>query len=170
VCAGDALLKAGVVVGEGANDAFLSLLHAGIVGKMTLRYDIWGPDVLVANLMESNGVPGRITLSEKTVEALQGVPGVQFQSLGVADVSCSLVAGDTISQETWLPGVVFELCPSPKVCAVLLWQTKGAGQVKTYLVELEDSISALMGYVRGTPTRARSHFSMLSRVLKMTQK
>ncbi len=35
---------------------------------MTLRFDIWGPDVLAANLMESNGVPSRIKVSEKTVE------------------------------------------------------------------------------------------------------
>ena len=68
---------------------------------MTLRYDIWGPDVLVANLMESNGVPGRITVSEKTVEALQHVPGVQFQHLGHVDVCVYIDLTGRDSGSTW---------------------------------------------------------------------
>jgi phospholipid-transporting ATPase len=35
----------------------------GVIGSGRLRYDLWGLDVLTGNLMESNGVPGRINVS-----------------------------------------------------------------------------------------------------------
>jgi class 3 adenylate cyclase len=31
---------------------------AGIIGTQIVRYDIFGSDVLIANKMESNGLPG----------------------------------------------------------------------------------------------------------------
>jgi len=31
-----------------------------------VRYDIYGKDVYIANKMESNGLPGRVLISEKT--------------------------------------------------------------------------------------------------------
>ncbi|RQM25593.1 hypothetical protein B5M09_001368 [Aphanomyces astaci] len=37
---------------------------AGVIGTSTLRYDMWGPDVLTANEMETSGVPGRILWSQ----------------------------------------------------------------------------------------------------------
>ncbi len=39
---------------------------AGVVGKKKFTYDIWGDAVNVAALMESNGEPGRIAISEST--------------------------------------------------------------------------------------------------------
>ncbi|CAA9988409.1 guanylyl cyclase, putative [Plasmodium knowlesi strain H] len=36
----------------------------GVIGSGRLRYDLWGIDVLTGNLMESNGVPGKINVSE----------------------------------------------------------------------------------------------------------
>jgi class 3 adenylate cyclase len=39
---------------------------AGVVGKRKFTYDIWGDAVNVAALMEANGVPGHINLSEST--------------------------------------------------------------------------------------------------------
>ncbi len=54
---------------------------AGVVGTMTLRYDIWGPDVLAANLIEANGVPSRIALSDSTREALKPISGLTFSHL-----------------------------------------------------------------------------------------
>jgi hypothetical protein len=97
---------------------------------MTLRYDIWGPDVLVANLMESNGVPGRITVSEKTVEALQHVPGVQFQHLGHVDVCVYIDLIGRDSGSTWgshtppLPcGPTKIACVSVPVCVRYLQPT-----------------------------------------------
>lgn len=43
---------------------------AGVIGTSIVRYDIWGPDVLIANKMESNGTPKRIKISEDTKEML----------------------------------------------------------------------------------------------------
>ena len=39
---------------------------AGIIGSKVVRYDIFGEGVLIANKMESNGVPGRVCVSEET--------------------------------------------------------------------------------------------------------
>ena len=39
---------------------------AGVIGTSIVRYDIWGPDVLIANKMESNGTQGRVKCSEDT--------------------------------------------------------------------------------------------------------
>jgi class 3 adenylate cyclase len=39
---------------------------AGVVGKRKFTYDIWGDAVNVAALMEANGLPGHINLSENT--------------------------------------------------------------------------------------------------------
>ena len=44
---------------------------AGISGTSIVRYDIYGPDVLVANKVESNGKPGKIVVSESAKELLQ---------------------------------------------------------------------------------------------------
>ena len=37
---------------------------AGLVGKRRFSYDIWGDAVNIAALMEANGVPGRINISD----------------------------------------------------------------------------------------------------------
>lgn len=38
----------------------------GIIGRYIVRYDIYGSGVLVANMIESNGLPGEIAMSEVT--------------------------------------------------------------------------------------------------------
>ena len=43
----------------------------GIIGTEIVRYDIYGPDVLIANKMESSGVEGNINVSEDTKNLLQ---------------------------------------------------------------------------------------------------
>jgi len=43
---------------------------AGIIGSKVVRYDIFGEGVLIANKMESNGVPGRVCVSEDTKRVL----------------------------------------------------------------------------------------------------
>jgi len=49
----------------------------GVVGTGVVRYDIYGPDVVIANKMESNGESGRVMISEATLnlilESSQGV-------------------------------------------------------------------------------------------------
>lgn len=37
----------------------------GIIGSVRIRYDMWGLDVLIANKIESNGIPGEIICSEQ---------------------------------------------------------------------------------------------------------
>ena len=39
---------------------------AGIIGSKVVRYDIFGEGVLIANKMESNGIPGKVCVSEST--------------------------------------------------------------------------------------------------------
>lgn len=43
---------------------------AGITGSTIVRYDIYGPDVVIANSLESTGKPGAIHLSEVTLNLL----------------------------------------------------------------------------------------------------
>jgi len=38
----------------------------GVIGTDIVRYDIYGPDVLIANKMESNSLPGKILVSHVT--------------------------------------------------------------------------------------------------------
>jgi class 3 adenylate cyclase len=47
---------------------------AGIIGTKIVRYDIFGKNVLIANKMESNGVPGRVLISEDTKNILSSYP------------------------------------------------------------------------------------------------
>eukprot|EP01053_Blabericola_migrator_P001475 Blabericola_migrator_1__1474@NODE_138_length_13121_cov_86_467826_g120_i0_p1_GENE_NODE_138_length_13121_cov_86_467826_g120_i0NODE_138_length_13121_cov_86_467826_g120_i0_p1_ORF_typecomplete_len3179_score561_38Guanylate_cyc/PF00211_20/1e43Guanylate_cyc/PF00211_20/4_8e38E1E2_ATPase/PF00122_20/1e21E1E2_ATPase/PF00122_20/1_8e04Hydrolase/PF00702_26/9Hydrolase/PF00702_26/7_2e17PhoLip_ATPase_C/PF16212_5/1_8e04PhoLip_ATPase_C/PF16212_5/5_1e10PhoLip_ATPase_C/PF16212_5/1_1e04PhoLip_ATPase_C/PF16212_5/3_6e03 len=42
----------------------------GVIGSGRLRYDLWGVDVLTGNLMETNGVPGRVCMSQQLVTFL----------------------------------------------------------------------------------------------------
>ena len=44
---------------------------AGITGTNIVRYDIYGPDVLMANKMESGGLAGKINVSDVTMETLE---------------------------------------------------------------------------------------------------
>eukprot|EP00917_Polyrhabdina_sp_WS-2016_P025673 GHVP01055223.1.p1 GENE.GHVP01055223.1~~GHVP01055223.1.p1 ORF type:complete len:2749 (+),score=416.25 GHVP01055223.1:44-8290(+) len=42
----------------------------GVIGSGRLRYDLWGFDVLVGNMMESGGVPGKICCSKRFMNFL----------------------------------------------------------------------------------------------------
>lgn len=57
----------------GIHTVFLLLIYklkgtiiGGIIGTNIVRYDIYGPDVLIANKMESEGSTGFINISEST--------------------------------------------------------------------------------------------------------
>jgi len=43
---------------------------AGVIGSKKFSYDLWGDTVNVASRMESHGVPGRVHLSQATVDRL----------------------------------------------------------------------------------------------------
>jgi len=45
----------------------------GIAGSQIVRYDIYGKDVLIANKVESEGIPGNICVSESALEALGNI-------------------------------------------------------------------------------------------------
>ena len=51
---------------------------AGITGTNIVRYDIYGPDVAIANTMESMGRPGRIHVSDVTKSLLEGKVGEKY--------------------------------------------------------------------------------------------
>jgi class 3 adenylate cyclase len=46
---------------------------AGIIGTKIVRYDIYGPDVLIANKMESGGKPGAINVSDVTMTLIKSL-------------------------------------------------------------------------------------------------
>jgi class 3 adenylate cyclase len=59
-------------------------LVAGVIGKDKLAYDLWGDTVNVASRMESQGMPGRIQVSEATAERL--TTGVGLEPRGTIEV------------------------------------------------------------------------------------
>jgi class 3 adenylate cyclase/tetratricopeptide (TPR) repeat protein len=62
---------------------------AGIVGLKKFQYDIWGDTVNIANRMESNGIEGRVNISEKTYELVRNDPDLIFESRGRIQVKGS---------------------------------------------------------------------------------
>eukprot|EP01017_Pseudomicrothorax_dubius_P043381 TRINITY_DN7210_c0_g2_i3.p1 TRINITY_DN7210_c0_g2~~TRINITY_DN7210_c0_g2_i3.p1 ORF type:complete len:163 (-),score=19.79 TRINITY_DN7210_c0_g2_i3:66-554(-) len=46
-------------------------LIGGIIGTDIVRYDVYGPDVVIANKMESNGKEGEVQVSATTKELLE---------------------------------------------------------------------------------------------------
>jgi len=45
---------------------------AGVIGRHKFIYDLWGDTVNTASRMESNGLPGRIQVTEETYQRLRG--------------------------------------------------------------------------------------------------
>ncbi|CAG9325164.1 unnamed protein product [Blepharisma stoltei] len=61
----------------------------GITGTNIVRYDIYGKDVLIANQIESNGLAGRVSVSEATKNLIENYsPGLfGFSSYKAIDIS-----------------------------------------------------------------------------------
>ena len=49
---------------------------AGIIGSKVVRYDIFGEGVLIANKMESHGLPGKVCISKATQKLLLENPEI----------------------------------------------------------------------------------------------
>ncbi len=57
---------------------------AGVIGRRKFIYDVWGDAVNVASRMESQGVPGKIQVSEAVESELRG--SYRFEPRGTLDV------------------------------------------------------------------------------------
>jgi len=70
---------------------------AGISGTNIVRYDIYGPDQLLANKMESEGVEGRVNVSAVSREIIEeNYPG-KYEYTFNRGVECIGIEGETLS-------------------------------------------------------------------------
>jgi len=81
---------------------------AGIIGTTVVRYDIYGPDVMIANKMESGGYMGRINVSDVTRDLLDSrIPG-KLEYTFNKDIVANLVVTKIQCISFWIkkqPGV-----------------------------------------------------------------
>jgi class 3 adenylate cyclase len=53
-------------------------VFGGVIGTDIVRFDIYGPDVLIANKMESGGKPGEICVSKQTRDLLETLETMNY--------------------------------------------------------------------------------------------
>jgi class 3 adenylate cyclase len=57
---------------------------AGVIGTTKFSYDLWGDTVNTASRMESQGVPGKIQVTDTTYQLLQ--QQYDFEERGLVDI------------------------------------------------------------------------------------
>jgi class 3 adenylate cyclase len=55
-----------------------SKIYGGLIGTDIVRFDLYGPDLVIANKMESNGAEGHINISERTKTLLEELQTVNY--------------------------------------------------------------------------------------------
>jgi adenylate cyclase len=73
---------------------------AGVIGRRTMAFDIWGQTVNIASRMESQGIAGRIQVSLATAEWLRAAgyrltPRGTIEVRGVGEMATFLLEGRT---------------------------------------------------------------------------
>jgi class 3 adenylate cyclase len=87
---------------------FKGSIYGGVIGTDIVRFDIYGPEVLIANKMESGGTPGQICVSQRTKELLELLETtnytfennkkIEIRSLGI-EVSSYFVMSNLLKEE-----------------------------------------------------------------------
>ncbi len=59
---------------------------AGVVGSSKFQFDVWGDTVNIASRMESNGIPGKLNISETTFQSIKNNEDLHFEDRGFLNV------------------------------------------------------------------------------------
>lgn len=54
------------------------MLYGGLIGTDLVRFDLYGPDIVIANKMESGGEEGHINISERTKTLLEELETMNY--------------------------------------------------------------------------------------------
>uniref|UniRef100_A0A8C0H953 Adenylate cyclase type 3 n=1 Tax=Chelonoidis abingdonii TaxID=106734 RepID=A0A8C0H953_CHEAB len=92
----------------------------GVLGQKRWQYDVWSTDVTVANKMEAGGIPGRVHISQSTMDCLKGEfevepgeGGTRCEYLKEKGIITYLIVVPKQPLKNGINGVVSNLPPPP---------------------------------------------------------